>query len=162
MTADSTPTAAAPTKMPISAVTIGSPIATTEPNASSSTMIAIPTPISSLLGGFCASCASWPVSSTCTPPARACRGDRRGVVELRGRELVDRVGDVEVGRLAVGTHRGGLRRERIGDAGDVVPGGELRTGLVDGRRVAGVVEPARRRCGARCAPTARPGWGSGR
>ena len=37
--ADRTPTAAAPTKMPISAVTIGSPIATTEPNATSSTMI---------------------------------------------------------------------------------------------------------------------------
>ena len=30
------------------------------------------------------------------------RRDRRGVVELRGRELVDRVGDVEVGRLPVG------------------------------------------------------------
>ena len=42
--------------MPMSAVTIGRPIATTEPNASSSTMIAMPTPISSLLGAFCASC----------------------------------------------------------------------------------------------------------
>ena len=33
MKAESTPTAAAPTKMPTSAVTIGRPIATTEPNA---------------------------------------------------------------------------------------------------------------------------------
>ena len=48
--ADRTPTPAAPTKMPISAVTIGSPIATTEPKATSSTMMATPTPISSLLG----------------------------------------------------------------------------------------------------------------
>ena len=71
MKADSTPTAAAPTKMPMSAVTIGRPIATTEPNAISSTMIATPMPISSLLGSFCASCASAPVSSTLTPPRRA-------------------------------------------------------------------------------------------
>ena len=44
--------------MPMSAVTIGRPIATTEPNATSSTMMATPTPISSLLGVFCASWAS--------------------------------------------------------------------------------------------------------
>ena len=50
MNADSTPTPAAPTKMPISAVTIGRPIATTEPKAISSTMMATPMPISSLLG----------------------------------------------------------------------------------------------------------------
>ena len=54
MKADSTPTPAAPTKMPNSAVTIGSPMATTEPKATSSTMIATPTPISSLLGSSCA------------------------------------------------------------------------------------------------------------
>ena len=48
--ADRIPTLAAPTKMPMSAVPIGSPIATTEPKASSSTMMATPTPISSLLG----------------------------------------------------------------------------------------------------------------
>ena len=71
MKADSTPTPAAPTKMPISAVTIGRPIATTEPKATSSTMMATPTPISSLLGASCASRASAPVSSTCTPSARA-------------------------------------------------------------------------------------------
>ena len=48
--AESTPTPAAPTKMPSSAVAIGSPIATTDPKATSSTMMATPTPISSLLG----------------------------------------------------------------------------------------------------------------
>ena len=36
----------------MSAVTIGRPIATTEPKATSSTMMATPTPISSLLGVF--------------------------------------------------------------------------------------------------------------
>ena len=39
-------------------MTIGSPIATTEPKAISSTMMATPTPISSLLGASCASSAS--------------------------------------------------------------------------------------------------------
>ena len=39
MKADSTPTPAAPTKRPMSAVTIGRPMATTEPKAISSTMI---------------------------------------------------------------------------------------------------------------------------
>ena len=71
MTAESTPTPAAPTKMPSSAVAIGSPIATTDPKAIRSTMIATPTPISSLLGASCAKSASDPVSSTCTPSARA-------------------------------------------------------------------------------------------
>ena len=52
MNAESTPTAAAPTKTPISAVTMGRPIATTDPNASSSTMIATAMPMSSLLGAF--------------------------------------------------------------------------------------------------------------
>ena len=71
MTAESTPTPAAPTKMPMRAVAIGSPMATTEPKATSSTMMATPTPISSLLGSSCASRAREPVSSTWTPPARA-------------------------------------------------------------------------------------------
>ena len=53
MKAESTPTPAAPTKMPSSAVTIGRPIATTDPKAISSTMMATPMPISSLLGAFC-------------------------------------------------------------------------------------------------------------
>ena len=38
--------------------------------------------------------------------------------------------------------RRGLRGERIGDAGDVVARRQLLTGLVDGRFVVGVVEPA--------------------
>ena len=95
--------------MPISAVTIGRPIATTEPKATSSTMMATPTPISSLLGVSCASWASAPVSSTCTPPARAASATAVASCELGGRELVDRVGDVEVGGLPVGADGGGLR-----------------------------------------------------
>ena len=71
MKAESTPTPAAPTKMPMRAVAIGRPMATTEPKATSSTMMATPTPISSLLGSSCASRAREPVSSTCTPSAPA-------------------------------------------------------------------------------------------
>ena len=70
MNADSRPTAAAPTNTPISAVTIGSPIATTDPNAISSTMIATAMPISSLLGASCFACASSPVKLVSTPAAR--------------------------------------------------------------------------------------------
>ena len=69
--AESTPTPAAPTKMPSSAVAIGRPIATTDPKATSSTMMATPTPMSSLLGSSCARRAREPVSSTCTPSASA-------------------------------------------------------------------------------------------
>ena len=69
--AERTPTAAAPTTMPMIAVTIGSPMATTEPKATSSTMIATPMPMSSLLGSSWASRAKAPVSSTWTPSARA-------------------------------------------------------------------------------------------
>ena len=50
MNADRRPTPAAPTKTPMRAVTIGRPIATTEPNATSSTMMATAMPMSSLLG----------------------------------------------------------------------------------------------------------------
>ncbi len=50
---------------------IVSPIATTEPNATSSTMIATPMPMSSLLGADCTTWASAPVNSVCTPAARA-------------------------------------------------------------------------------------------
>lgn len=48
--ADSTPTPAAPTKMPMSAVTIGSPLATTDPKATSNTMMAT---LTQTLGGLC-------------------------------------------------------------------------------------------------------------
>ena len=75
----------------------------------SSTMIATPMPISSLLGVSCASWASAPVSSTLHAAGAGGVGDRRGVVELRGGELVDRVGDVDVGGLPVGADGGGLR-----------------------------------------------------
>ena len=69
-------------------------------------------------------------------------GDGDGVVELGGRELVEVVGDVEVGGPAVGAERCGLGGERVGDAGDVGPAGELGAGLLDGRCVLGVVESA--------------------
>jgi hypothetical protein len=71
--------------------------------------------------------------------------DRRcpcGVVELGGREVVDRVGNVDVCGAAVGAHRGGLWSERIGDCGDVMTGRELLAGSLDRRLVAGVVDAA--------------------
>ena len=70
ITADRTPTQAAPTNTPINAVTIGSPIATTEPNAMSSTMIATAIPMSSLAGASCFACARSPVKFVSTPAAR--------------------------------------------------------------------------------------------
>jgi hypothetical protein len=70
MTADSTPTPAAPTNTPINAVTIGRPIATTEPNAISNTRMATPMPMSSLAGASCFACASSPVKFVSTPAAR--------------------------------------------------------------------------------------------
>ena len=58
-----TPTAAPPRRMPMSAVPIGRPMATTEPNAMSSTMTATPRPIISLPGSACSTCARLPVNS---------------------------------------------------------------------------------------------------
>ena len=96
--------------MPISAVTIGRPIATTEPNATSSTMIATPTPISSLLGVFCRELGELAGElDVCTPPARAASATAVASSSCVGGELVDRVGDVDVRRLPVGADGGGLR-----------------------------------------------------
>ena len=142
MKADSTPTPAAPTKRPMSAVTIGRPMATTEPKAISSTMMATAMPMSSLLGPFFSSRASCPVNSVCTPPALGVARCGLRVVQLRDGELVERVGDVDVGGLPVCAERRRLCAERVGDAGDVVAGRQLLTGLVDDRFVVGVVEAA--------------------
>jgi hypothetical protein len=68
-------------------------------------------------------------------------GDRHGVVELGRRELVQGVGDVEVGGLPIGADGGRSRGERVRHAGDVGAGGQSGTGLLDGRRVARVIEP---------------------
>ena len=69
-------------------------------------MMATAMPMSSLLGSSVASCASAPVKlDVCTPPAAGVVGGGRGVVELGVGELVDRVGDVDVGGLPVGAER---------------------------------------------------------
>ena len=60
---------AAPTKMPISAVPMGRPIAITEPNAMSSTTTATAMPIISLPGSFSPMLASVLSNSVCTPAA---------------------------------------------------------------------------------------------
>ncbi len=91
-------------------------------------------------------------------------GDRRrrgGVVELRRRELVDRVGHVDVGRAAVGADGRGLRTERVGDRGDVVPGRQLLAGLLDRRLVGRRRRGGRRWCGTRCGRSCRSGSGTG-
>ena len=110
MKADSTPTAAAPTKMPISAVHDRQPHrdhgAEREQQHDDRDADADQLAARRLL---LRAARAAPVSSTCTPAARAASRRRSGVVELRGRELVDRVGDVDVGRLPVGADGGGLR-----------------------------------------------------
>ncbi len=100
MKADNTPTAAAPTKMPMSAVTMGRPIATTEPNATSRTMTATPMPMSSLLGVLLCELGQGTRQLDLHATGAGLFGHRGGVMELCGGELVDGVGDVEVGRLA--------------------------------------------------------------
>ena len=69
-----------------------------------------------------------PVSSVCTPAARAASATAMASSSCVVVELVERVGDVDVGGLPVGAERRGLGRERVGDAGDVVPVGELLRG----------------------------------
>ena len=82
------------------------------------------------------------MNSVCTPAATGAVGGRLASSSWASVSLSTRVGHVDVGRLAVSADGGGLRHERIGDAGDVVPVDELLAGLGDGRRVVGVVEPA--------------------
>ena len=101
MNAESTPTPAAPTNRLISAVTIGRPMATTDPKAISSTMMATAMPMSSLLGSFASSSASCPVNSVCTPLARASVAAALASCNWVTVELVERVGDVDVGGLSV-------------------------------------------------------------
>jgi len=67
-------------------------------------------------------------------------GDGHRVVELRGGELVERIGDVDVRGVPVGADRRRLRRERIRDCGHVTSARKLGPGLLDDRRVGGVVE----------------------
>ena len=68
--------------------------------------------------------------------------NRHGVLELGSGQLVDRVGDVDVGGPPVGAEGRRLRRKRIGHAGHVVARGESRSGFFDRRGVADVVEAA--------------------
>ena len=142
ITAERTPTAEAPTKRPNSAVMIGRPIATTEPNATSSTMIATPMPISSLLGSSPPSSARGPVNSVSTPAARAVSAATVASSKCVDRQRVDGVREVDVRGAAVGAQRCRLGIERVGDARDVGAGGELLSDPFDGRVVWDVVEPA--------------------
>ncbi len=76
--------------------------------------------------------------------ASGASGSRRRlrVVEVGHGELCRRVRHVDVRRGAARTDRSGLRCERIGHAGDVLPGRQPPAGLLDGRAVPGIVEPA--------------------
>ncbi len=56
-----------PTPSAISAVTIGTTIANTDPNTSSSTTTAASSPYASLPDGPCSVCIAGPPYSTCTP-----------------------------------------------------------------------------------------------
>ena len=114
---------------------IVNPIATTEPNAISSTMMATPIPMSSLLGARLHDLGER--AGELRLHAGRAGGDRRRcrVVELRDGELGHGVRDVDVRRLSVGTDRGRLRSERIGDAGNGMAGRQLLASLLDGRLV---------------------------
>src|SRR5262249_32571825 len=65
-----------------------------------------------------------------------------GVMQLGGGELVEGVGDVEVGGPPVGTEGGGFGGERIGHTGDGGAVGEPGAGLLDRAGVVLVVEAA--------------------
>ena len=67
-------------------------------------------------------------------------GHGHGIVQLLGRQLVERVGDVEVGGLPIGAHGRRLWRQRVGHAGDVGASRELLASPLDGRGVPGAVE----------------------
>ena len=69
----------------MSAVTIGRPMATTEPKATSSTMMATPTPMSSLLGSSCAEQGERAGELDLHAVGAGGVGDGHGVVELRRR-----------------------------------------------------------------------------
>ena len=142
MKADSTPTPAAPTNRLMSAVMIGRPMATTDPKAISSTMMATAMPMSSLLGSFFVEQSELPGELGLNAAGLGVARCGLRVVELGDGELVERVGDVDVGGLPVLAECRGLCGERVGDAGDVVAGRQLLTGSVDDGFVVGVVEPA--------------------
>ena len=141
ITAERTPTPAAPTKMPSSAVTIGSPIATTEPNAISEHDDRDAD--SDQLAARCLLRQQRERSGELDlHAARVGRvGDGKRVVELRGGQLVEGVGDIEVASLPVGADGRSLRCERVGDGDNGGSSAELGSGLLDGCVVICVVEP---------------------
>ena len=127
-----------PTTMPARAVPMGRPMASTEPNARISTMMAKARPSTSELGGS-NSAKTWPPSSTWRPGTSGNGGLHllREVGGLLDGEVARQTDAREGDRAVLGDLLGSLGAVRRRDAGDLVDrrhlGEELRHRLLHGR-----------------------------